>query len=67
MWLVDGEMKVLFDYKEEDQPVQLVSGSIDLVINKHLIQEYLDTMEHIPHIKKSFSLEPTSGLDVNDY
>lgn len=60
-------MKVLFDYKEEDRPVQLVSGSIDLVINKDLIQKYLDTMEHITHIKKSFSLEPTSGLDVKDY
>lgn len=60
-------MKVLFDYKEEDRPVQLVSGPIDLVINKDLIQKYLDTMEHITHIKKSFSLEPTSGLDVKDY
>ena len=60
-------MKVLFDYKEEDRPVQLVSGPIDLVINKDLIQKYLDTMEHITHIKKSFILEPTSGLDVKDY
>ena len=36
-------MKVLFDYKEEDRPGQLISGP---VMNKDLIQKYLDSMEH---------------------
>ena len=54
VWLVDGEMKVLFEYKEFEGPEQLAMGSapIDLVINKELIQEYLDNTEHIPHIKQ---------------
>ena len=64
MWLVDGEMKVLF---EEDQPGQLISGPVNMVMNKDLIQKYLDSMEHIPHIKKVVSLEPTLGLQVKDY
>ena len=57
-------MKVLF---EEDQPGQLISGPVNMVMNKDLIQKYLDSMEHIPHIKKVVSLEPTLGLQVKDY
>ena len=65
MWLVDEEMNVLFE--ANDQPGKLVSGPVDMVINIDLIQKYLDGIDHIPHIRKSFSLEPTLGLKVKDY
>ena len=61
VWLVDEEMKVLFDCKDFEGPG---SASINAVVNKELIQEYLDTTEHIPHIRKVITLEPTLGLHV---
>ena len=53
VWLADGEMRVLFESKEFDGPEQLGCAPINLVVNKELIQEYLEKMEHIPHVKKS--------------
>lgn len=64
VYLVDGEMKVLFECKQFKGPEQLGSAPIDLVLNKELIQEYLDSMGSIPHIKKTVTLEPTKGLQV---
>ena len=67
VWLVNGEMKVLFEYKQPDgRPGQLMSGPINLVINKELIQQYINSMDHIPHIQKitTTTLVPTVGLHV---
>ena len=45
VWLVNGEMKVLFEYKQPDgRPGQLMSGPINLVINKGI-----DTTVYIQH------------------
>lgn len=65
VWLVDGEMKVLFQCKEFEGPEQLGSTPIHMVLNKELVQEYLDNTEHIPHIRKTITLEPTEGLQVD--
>ena len=63
-------MKVMFDYKQDDCVTgdqRLISGPVSLVVNKDLVQKYLDSMKHIPEIKKTFDLVPTSGLQVKDY
>lgn len=64
VWLVDGEMKVLFESKDSGGPESLASAPIDMVRNKELVQQYLDNMEHIPHIKRTITMEPTVGLQV---
>lgn len=64
VWLVDGVVKVLFECKQFQGPEQLGSAPIDLVLNKELIQEYLDNTEHIPHIRRVITMEPTEGLQV---
>jgi hypothetical protein len=64
VWLVDGEMKVLFESKDSRGPESLASAPIDMVVNKELIQQYLDSMEHIPHIKRTITMEATVGLQV---
>ena len=59
-------MNVLFECTQFEGPEQLGSAPIDMVMNKELVQEYLNKMEHIPHIKKSITLEPTEGLHVTE-
>lgn len=66
VWLADGEMKVLFQCKQFEGPEQLGSAPIDLVANKELIQEYLDSTEHIPHIRRVVTMESTEGLQVTE-
>lgn len=65
VWLVDGEMKVLFEAKDSGGPENLASAPIDQVMNKELIQQYLDSTEHIPHFKRIITMEPTVGLQVS--
>lgn len=59
---------VLFECKLSDSggPNQLISGPVELVINKEMIQQYIDSMDHIPHIRKitTTTLESTVGLRV---
>ena len=57
-----GEMKILFKSKRFEGPEQLGSAPFDLVLNEDLIREYLHSMEHIPHIKRTIIMEPTKGL-----
>ena len=60
----------MFDYNQDDcvpGGQRLISGPVSLVVNKELVQSYLDSMKHIPEIKKTFVLIPTSGLQVKDY
>ena len=66
MWLVNDEMKVLFEYKLPEGQSQLMSGPVNLVLNKELVQQYLDSMDNIPHIRKITTLESTAGLQVLD-
>lgn len=42
VFLVDGEMKVLFESQQFKRPEQLGTAPIDLVLKKELIQEYLE-------------------------
>ena len=66
VYLVDGDLKVLFESKQFKGPEQLGTAPIGLVLNKELIQEYLDSMESIPHIRKTVTMEPTKGLQLTD-
>ena len=66
MWHVNDEIKVLLEYKLPKGQSQLMSGPINLVLNKQLVQEYLDSMDSIPHIRKITILESTAGLQVLD-
>lgn len=59
-------MQVLFESKEIEGPDQLRLLPIQCVINKSLIQEYLDSTQCIPHIKKSVTLEPTVDIKVTE-
>ena len=43
-----------------------MSGPVNLVLNKELVQQYLDSMDNIPHIRKITTLESTAGLQVLD-
>ena len=64
VWLVNGEMKVLFEYKQPDgHRGQLMSGPINLVINNELIQQYINSMDHIPHIRKTTTTALEQLLD----
>ena len=62
MWLSDGEMKVLFECKEFDAPYHIGSAPLECISNKELVQEYLDKVDHIPHIQRIVEMEPTKGL-----
>ena len=33
-----------------------------VLTNKELVQQYLDTMKYIPHIERTVSMVPTTGL-----
>ena len=66
VWLVNGKLRVLFEYKLPEGAGQLISGHVNLVINKELIQQYIDSMDHTPQFRKitTTTLEPTVGLHV---
>ena len=55
-------MKVLFECKEFDAPYHIGSAPLECISNKELVQEYLDKVDHIPHIQRIVEMEPTKGL-----
>ena len=59
VWLADGEIIVLFESKQFDEPDHLGAVPIELIHNKELVRDYLDKIEYIPHIKRTVTLEPT--------
>ena len=40
---MNGELRVLFEYKLREGAGQLISGPVNLVINKELIEQYIDS------------------------
>ena len=64
VWLADGETNILFECKDFDGPEHLGSTVIDCIANKKLVEEYLSTMECIPHFHwvRTMSMESTVGL-----
>ena len=67
MWLVNNQMKVLFEQKLSEGRNELISGPVKLVSNKEVIQEYLDSMNNIPHIQKITTMQSAEGLQVLDF
>ena len=51
VWLLDGEMKVLFETKALPSPDNLRAVPFQFVSNKELVTEYLAKTEYIPHIR----------------
>ena len=37
---------------------------VKFISNKSLVQEYLDQMDFIPHLKRIVTMEPTTGISV---
>ena len=64
MWLSDGELKVLFECNDS---TDLLSMDIKFISNKSLVQEYLNQMNFIPHLKKIVTIEPTGISVFNDH
>jgi len=65
VWLSDGELKVLFECKDDlNDSTNLLSTDIKYISNKDLVQEYLDHTEFIPHLKRIVTMEPTTGISV---
>ena len=64
VWLSDGEMNVLFECKEFAGPDHLGSAPLELICNKEVVQQYLDKMKYIPHIQRTVTMEPTTGLGL---
>lgn len=63
VWLINGELRVLF---ECEGPSQLEATPIHLVRNKELVKDYLEQKKHIPHIRKTVTMQSTEGLQVTD-
>ena len=66
VWLVNGELQVLFECVR-DGSINLEAAPVNLVINKELVQEYLDQKKHIPHIQKMITMQSTEGLKVTQH
>lgn len=66
VWLTDGEIKVLYDCKQFDEPDHLGAARIELFHKRELVQEYLDKMKYIPHIKRTVTMEPSAEIQLQD-
>ena len=64
VWFADGEIIVLFESKQFDEPHHLGVVPIEL---KELVRDYLDKIEYIPHIKRTVTLEPTRWEIINKH
>ncbi len=60
-------MMVLFECRDFDGPHHVGSATLECIVNKKLVQDYLDDVDHIPHIQKTVKMEPTRGLEINKY
>lgn len=57
----------MIECKEFDGPHHIGSAPLEYIINKELVQEYLDEVDHIPHIQKTVKMESTRGLQISNY
>ena len=64
VWLSDGEMNALFECKEFAGPDHLGSAPLEFICNKEVVRQYLDKMKYIPHIQRTVTMEPTTGLGL---
>ena len=67
MWLSDEQMIVLFECREFDGPHHIGSAPLEYISNKEVVQEYLDKVDHIPHIQKTVKMESTRDLQIANY
>ena len=64
VWLSDGELKVLFETKDQPAPGNLKTVHIESISNKEIVDEYLSKTEFIPHIQTVITMEPTASLQT---
>lgn len=64
VWLSDDVLMVLFDGKETKGPR---SVPLDFISNKEKVQQYLDSIDCIPHIQKTIQMKSVKSIKLKDY
>lgn len=64
MWLSDDVLMVLFDGKDTKGPYAV---PLEFISNKEKVQQYLDSIDSIPYIQKTFRLKSTKSIQLKDY
>ncbi len=57
-------MNVMFECKDFPGPDHLGSSTIERIINKDIVKDFLKNMEFIPHIRTTISMEPTTTIKL---
>ena len=60
--MTNNVVNVLFDCQEFDGLEKLQSAPLECVVNKHLVQEYLDLVGFIPNIKQTVTIIATTDI-----